>query len=321
MDSNLLSMTNNQFFAPGKLILIGEHAVVSNFSAIVLPLSKGITCTITSNNSNNIVINNTLTDITHEYSWNILNENNDIIPIEMLVLKILCEKFVEIKKQSINIIFTRDIPIGGFGASTAFITSYLKAIFNFYKINISTNQLIDLVIEIEATIQGFNPSGVDQNVIVRNKPILFNKTQPINEISLPQLFDRILIIYSGKPKFSTGEVVNMVQNNSTSNSIFIEIDKLTNQLLRLIENNTLTAEKLTLIIDQAQKYLQELDIVSQSSQDLINTINAMGGHCKISGAGTIGKFGGDSGAIICFADKYEPIIDFLQKNKIEYIWR
>ncbi len=69
-------------------------------------------------------------------------------------------------------------------------------------------------------------------------------------------------------------------------------------------------------VREAQEQLTQMGIVTRHTQNLIEELNELDGFAKVSGAGSIKGKG--SGAVICFADDYSKIKEFLNQVGFKY---
>jgi mevalonate kinase len=156
----------------GKIILMGEHAVVYGYGAIALPLfSHTVSTTIEKSESD--VLNCSL------YCGKLMNA-----PAQ---LNNVCEVIAEVKKRlnisdSLTYTIVSTIPSGrGMGSSAAVVSSIIKALYNYKSIYLPQNQLLELV-HIGETIAHGNPSGLDGVIVNSKVPVIFKRGKGISSI-------------------------------------------------------------------------------------------------------------------------------------------
>jgi len=309
----------------GKIIILGEHAVVHGSLAIVAPLT-GKWFKAICNTSDSFGVH----FIQKDYDIDIVFTDKEVshsvedysgAPKALLSILQELQSYVGIKIfPNIQVVITKNIYSGGFGGSTAFITAIVKSMLGFVGQSISLDSLYDLVYKIENKFQG-NISGVDTAAIVYGKTIVFNKE---NGVITKLDFDNsinFMIINSGKVSSTTEEVINWVKEHNSDQKIkqFIkETNYSVKQFQKVFKTND--KNKIKELFDDAEKWLEDIGIVTNKTKKLISEINKLGGAAKVSGAGSIGSLGEGSGAVICYAENYSEIEKYLEDNDIEYFY-
>jgi len=311
--------------ASGKIIILGEHAVVHGSLAIVAPLkSKWFKVVCRSSDLSGVHF------VQKDYDLDIVFTDKEILhlvedyngaPKALLSILQELQAYINIEKfPNIQVTITKNIYSGGFGGSTAFITAITKAILGLVEQDFSLDDLYDLVYKIENKFQG-NISGVDTAAIVYAKPIVFNKKDGIvAKLDLQEPI-KFMIINSGKVSSSTEEVINWVEENNSDQKLkqFIkETNNSVRQFQKDLKNNN--RNHIKSLFNNAEKWLEDIDVVTNQTQKLITQINKLGGAAKVSGAGTIGIKEEGSGAVICYADDYSKIEKYLDREEIEYFY-
>lgn len=333
--------------SPGKVILIGEHAVVYNKPAIVACIDLYASAQVKKYKKDKVKFVLTRFNFEQEFYWEDVfhaykdsednvrkfKETGDNKYLErlkdfsklpkMALVEVL--KYAKIKDPE-GIILSGDseIPIGGFGASSAAAAAVVSAYSRFLGLDLTDDEQTEIVLRAETLIHGFRPSGIDQSVVVRGGVLKYQKDEenkmkvdPINGNS--ELLSNVIIIQSGKPNESTGQVVEMVRQRRLHDPkivdhIFGNLEIYTGELEKsLIESNK---DLFYEIIDKSGEELIRLGIVSTETQSLIKKIQELGGHIKVSGAGTV--TGSGSGALICFSENPTQIIKYVKKLGLEY---
>jgi mevalonate kinase len=211
-----------------------------------------------------------------------------------------------------------DIPIGaGMGSSAAFAVT-LSA----FKVGeLDLEKINNLAYKLEKGLHG-NPSGVDNTVVTYGGFLWYRKEsenfktfkQIDSKVKLPKLF----LLNSGKPTESTKEMVAThvaglyKQRRKQVENIFREIEVLTKGFLKFLLGET-DVEFGSLIQDN-ERLLEELGVVSEKTMKTIRIIEKEGGSAKVSGAGGIKE---GSGMVIVYHKDMEKITLFAKKNGLD----
>jgi mevalonate kinase len=257
---------------------MGEHSVVYGYPAILASIDRRLQVTVTTSDS---------------YPSSLL--------LNFPEAKIIIEKCIEVVKKATNISSLpnlsievhSDIPIGcGLGSSAALAVCAIAALLKVTKNIWNPIKVNELAYEVEKFQHG-NPSGGDNTVVCfggllwYRKEVEFLKSiwnLPVSSYHIPKL----LLIDSGRPKESTGEMVSKVKElhlkkTHSVDEIFKDQERLTRDFLTsLKEGNN---ENIHKDIYKAEQNLEDLGVVSSSAKKIIRKIEELGGVAKISGAG------------------------------------
>lgn len=297
--------------APGKIHLLGEHAVVYGKPALLATIDKRLYVTIkeqrTNNkeqNDNEIIIHTT--------------ENKDLIREAIKVFK---KAFSIHKLPPIEINITSQIPVGsGLGSSAASSAALIGALMKFVKNIWNPNRINELVHEVEKSAHG-NPSGADNTTVVFGGLVWFRRefdflksiwNLPISAYKIP----KFAIINSGRPTESTKQMVIAVSNLYANNrkkfeEIFTDQELQTKNLLLALKTGN--EDQLKAAIKKGEKNLEKIGVVGNFAQKIIREIESLGGAAKICGAG--GKKDG-SGILLCYHKDLQKIKKVAGKFKV-----
>jgi len=239
-----------------------------------------------------------------------INFISDEVKKYLIIQKI---KYVD---KPFNYKIESEIPLGrGLGSSAALSVASVASFLEFYTGKQFDKKIInDIAFEIEKHFHS-NPSGVDNSASCFGGLILYQK-----KVSLKKLNDKIsknieknlLLIDSGKPEETTGEIVESVESVKSVETLLNNIENETNNILSAIEKENVDQFKNSLFVNE--KLLEELGIVSDRTKKLLKELSKFGVG-KVTGAGGRKK---GSGFILFYTDQIDKLINYLIKRKIIY---
>ncbi len=243
--------------ACGKIILSGEHAVVFGLPGVAIPVGLQTDVAWDDDNSPLHIAFESASSRGAEYVQNIVE---------------LCEKYYGPVRGEIHI--HNEIPLGkGMGSSTALVIALCRTILgpNCEK-------------EARAIEDVVNPgnSGLDFAVIWHEKPILFAKGSPTQDVDIVLPKDAMLID-TGSPNEGTSELITWVKERQT------EIDAHL-QTIAWCSQRLLAGDPFIAIVRDHHRAQVGLGVVPKAVQDCIAEIEEKGGAAKVLGAGA--KTGG-----------------------------
>jgi len=288
------------YSAPAKAILSGEHAVVYGKPALATAI--------------NLRLKFIVTKLARSYkdskSMKEINFISDEVKKYLIIQKI---KYVD---KPFNYKIESEIPVGrGLGSSAALSVASVASFLEFYTGKQFDKKIInDIAFEIEKHFHS-NPSGVDNYASCFGGLILYQK-----KVSLKKLNDKIsknieknlLLIDSGKPEETTGEIVESVESVKSVETLLNNIENETNNILSAIEKENVDQFKNSLFFNE--KLLEELGVVSDRTKKLLKELSKFGVG-KVTGAGGRKK---GSGFILFYTDQIDKLINYLIKRKIIY---
>lgn len=268
-----------QGMASGKIILMGEHAVVYGQPAIAFPFNETNVITTVEKNTE-------LTLNCHYFSGKLAQAPERLASIKETVLNVL-----EQLNQSncpLAITITSTIPAErGMGSSAAVAVATIRALFNYFDHSYTQEELLTFVDYAEKIAHG-NPSGIDAAATSGKDPIFFIKGTPLKNFPM-NLTDTFLIIADTGIKGQTREAVSDVavlleKDKQQITKKIAELGKLTLLAKTAIENND--AEKLGIQMSSAQAILRSLTVSNQQLDRLIETAIQQGAlGAKLTGGG------------------------------------
>ncbi|MFV0557365.1 MAG: mevalonate kinase [Enterococcus sp.] len=262
--------------ANGKIILMGEHAVVYGEPAIAFPFSgTTVTATLTTASS---------PTLTSSY----YNGPLEQVPTELTSIQTLVQRLTnDYQSPACHITIESTIPAErGMGSSAAVAVAITRAFFAWQKIAYDTKQLLAYVNQSEVIAHG-NPSGIDAAATSGHDPILFEKGQPFTTFALN--IDAHLIVADTGVKGKTRETVKdvralMEQHPQTTLATIQQLGQLVNDAKQAIVLNQAT--ELGMIMNQAHHYLQQLGVSDATLDNLITCARENGAlGAKLTGGG------------------------------------
>lgn len=300
-------MKSIRYSAPGKVILSGEHAVVYGKPALICAIDKRLIMTFTPAGKT-------------EYK-------DAIVPLlEKAVKEFLKKK--EIKRKDIKYTYSIEstIPIGrGLGSSAAYCAVLSAGLLELYTGKEWSKEEINICAYQMEKYFHKNSSGVDTStsimggLIYYRKEFEFLKTISSLSIKLPKRFiDSLTLIDTGKPKETTGEMVQKVGklfnvNGEKIEYILNDIEKTTKRLIVSIMKEDVRYFKEN--INHNEELLEQIGVVSLSTKRLLTQLSTIG-EGKITGGG---GYKDSSGYILFYCEDLEKMRKILREQKISFL--
>jgi mevalonate kinase len=275
--------------APGKAILVGEHAVVYARPAIAVPVSqvqaKAIVFAEVQGQPGevwieapNIGLSARLADLSRTnafaYLFNSLARELSISRYPSLHLKV-----------------TSTIPIAaGLGSGAAISVATIRALTAFLGHPLSNERVSALAFEQEKLFHG-TPSGIDNTVITYEQPIYFVRGQPFELVKVATPIT--LVIADTGIKSSTAAAVSGVRQRwqrepDTYQHLFDQIGEIAQQARRQIEDGNMKI--LGSLLNENHALLQQIAVSCPELDHLVNTARQAGAWgAKLSGGGLGGN--------------------------------
>lgn len=160
-------------YAPGKVILFGEHAVVYGRPAIAVPVTEVRAQARVERSPSGQGAVLVAPDVGRRI---VLREASENDPLARTVRLVLDAIKVE-RNPDVTITITSTIPIArGMGSGAAVSTALVRALARYFERWLSSRAISELVYQAEILYHG-TPSGIDNTVVAFEKPIYFVKDE------------------------------------------------------------------------------------------------------------------------------------------------
>jgi mevalonate kinase len=273
-------------FAPGKVILLGEHAVVYGHPAVAGPLEQGVTVTL-EQGTGGVTLKGT---------------QEGPSPIAHALRK--CALAFRVPNVEVEI--SGDLPQSvGLGSSAAVSVALVRAFSAAGQISMRPQGLLDRAMELERDFHG-SASGVDHNVSFEKRLIRFVKGHRGQPIILPRNVE--VVVWVVEPRGSTRERVTEIKRRQEldperSQKIFEAIGGLVDEAVEALEKGDLRA--VGKAMDANHRHLQDLALSTAGLDAACARLRSMGAFgAKLTGAG-----GG--GAVVALFEDADPVVSSL----------
>lgn len=278
--------------ACGKVILLGEHAVVYGRSAIALPIPLAVEALVQPHGKGNDV---QLIIPRWGLEQRIRPEQNQGVNG---ILNTLIERLA-LKDRNMSIEVVPHVPRAmGLGGSSALAVAVIRAMDAAYGLALTDGRVNELAFECERAAHG-TPSGVDNTVATFGRPLRYQRTddQPtFSELRIGSPIDLVIGI-TGKESL-TASMVGQVRNAWQANEhryegIFDQIQQLTHSGEEAIASGNW--DDLGELMNLCHGYLNALQLSTPELEELVHAARTAGAlGAKLTGGG-----GGGSMVALC----------------------
>lgn len=274
--------------APGKVILIGEHAVVYGHPAVAIPVtSVQVRVEAEFGRGPGVRIESEGLPVIFADA---VRRERAVQSVERMVRRI-AEVFDE-DSEGIILRIASDIPVGcGLGSSAALSVAAIRALCGLFGRQIGVEEVSGLAFEAEKIFHA-TPSGIDNSVVAHERPIYFTKRRGAKPIEAGPSSFHFLVADSGVFS-STAETVNEVRRRREAerakfDSLFWEIGAMASVAREVISRSS--QAELGMCMNRNHDLLAELGLACPETERLVEAAREAGAAgAKTSGAGKGGS--------------------------------
>lgn len=280
-------MKQAQGAAAGKIILMGEHAVVYGQPALALPFVAVQVLSTVSEKVGDLSVNCAFYD-------GLVHEMPKVYESLKHAIRFSLYRLGEPQNPPIHVEITSTIPAErGMGSSAAVAVAVARSLFNFYGKELTDKELWDIVQSSETIAHG-NPSGVDATTISRNQPVFYIKDQPLEVLNF-NLSAYLVVADTGQLGHTLEAVRHVedwvqVETRGTADLPFspmshlAALGELTNQAKQYLIADQ--PKELGNLMTRAQVYLADLGVSNQDLDRLVKVALENGAFgAKLTGGG------------------------------------
>ncbi len=278
-------------YAPGKVILFGEHAVVYGRPAIAVPVTQVRACAVVEDRlgAQGLVIHARDLGLQH-WVGTPLPEDHPAYPLEATVRQTLERLTIE-RVPGLTLTVSSTVPMArGLGSGAAVATAIVRALSQHLGYALTPQQISDLVYQTEIIHHG-TPSGIDNTVIAFEQPVHFVRGQPIEILQVGKPFWLVIgdTGIASPTRIAVGDVRRSWQQDPKKYEAFFDrIGSIVVRASKALAHSDITA--LGRLMDQNQQLLEAIDVSSPELEQLIHAARQAGAMgAKLCGAGRGGN--------------------------------
>jgi mevalonate kinase len=275
--------------APGKAILMGEHAVVYGRLALAIPVPQvqamADLALLTDGESGEMLVEAPQIERLH---W--LSDMSDGDPLALAIRLGLRELGLD-SFPGTRLVIRSTIPIAaGLGSGAAVSVAILRGLCAFFRGEISPARQSEIAFEVDKIHHG-TPSGIDNTVIAFGEPIAFRKGQPPARLRLGAPITLIIADsgISSPTAHAVGQVREMWESDRTALEMeFDNIGMIVSAARQSLERGEI--DPLGTLMDLNQSALESLGLSHPAVDRLVEAARGAGARgAKLSGAGLGGN--------------------------------
>ena len=279
-------------FAPGKVILLGEHAAVYGHPALAGPLSLGVTARGEESSRCQLAIPSTVKG-----------------PGRALLSRAFARAAKVCGNPGVRVTLTSELPVSmGLGSSAAVSVGLARLLLGARGEAPSVERVLAVALELEREFHG-TPSGIDHTVSAREELLTFQKSSTdarpkIRRVKSPRPLKVLLAL--GGPRKSTRETVaalraRQARYGARYDRLFRQMGQLAREGAQAVEGGDLEALGDAMNVNHG--LLAAAGLSSPSLDGLVHQLRAMGAlGAKLTGAG------GEGGAVVGLFYEPEPAV-------------
>jgi len=301
--------------APGKAILLGEHAVVYNHPAIAIPV-RGVEAQALARTVSSPGISLDCPDL------NLFLAPDQAAPSAVKPFLDLARRMLQqsgCHGVGLHVRLRSTIPVQrGMGSGAAMSVALVRAIAGALQLRVSEEEVIALAYEAERFFH-HDPSGIDNHVVARNQAIYYTRRRGCQPIRCRESEFHFLVADCGvRPP--TAEVVRQVaearcRQPAHYDALFWEIGHLVSYARQILAHGS--PAQLGMCLNRNHELLCELGVSSETIDRLVAAACKAGAAgAKLSGAGR----GGSVIALLSSAEQAAEVRAALQEAGAQAIY-
>lgn len=277
-------------YAPGKVILVGEHAVVYGRPAVAVPVFQvqAHATVQPGDEGQGIVV--VASDLGRTTVVGQGHTDTELVPLEATILGVLRHLGLGLD-HDLTITVASTIPIArGLGSGAAVSTAVARALAQHFSAELNAEEVSQLVYEVERFHHG-TPSGIDNTVIAYERPVYFVRGQALKTFPVGRSLH--LVIADSGVASSTKAVVEWVRrawerSKDRYEDLFDSVGNTSRAVRRAIEMGD--AKSVGGRLDENHQLLQDMGVSSPQLDSLVDAARRGGAlGAKLSGAGRGGN--------------------------------
>ncbi len=273
----------------GKIILLGEHAVVYGSRAIAAPIPLAMQAKVTKSDKDGIHLLIPRWGVEERLQRNSEHKYSIFKSLDLILDKL------HLHNRDMKIEVFPHVPRAmGLGGSASLAVAIIRALSGHFALNLSDEEVANLAFESEKLVHG-TPSGIDNTLATYGRFLMYRKGDPptMVDINVPKPI-RMVIGLTWQESLTAKMVAKVRQawqaNKKLYNRIFKEIDMLNVQAERAIKDHDL--HQLGELMNINQGLLNALQVSSREIEEMVDIARTNGAlGAKLTG-------GGGGGAII-----------------------
>ncbi len=334
--------------APGKTILMGEHAAVYGRPALVAAVDRRLYARLRAIAGGAVRLELPEVEVSETVSWDQVVDyaraarrrwrdyerqpgpdafarlrGGDPGHLVKVALGEAAEFLDEERLPGVEVRLESEIPIGaGFGSSAAAAVAIACGCLRWRGAQPQVSDLERIGLEIERRQHG-SPSGIDTATVIRGGLVWAVRdgggrfTTSAVKARSPAL-GRIRVFNSGTPAEATGAVVAAVRARRDAGpeefeELLDRMEAATRELRRQLESEDDAPEGLVESMVEFETCLEAAGVVPPALRAVIREVEARGGAAKISGAGALSGAGAGSLLVYHPDPAFEPPLDGLER--------
>ncbi len=274
--------------AAGKVILLGEHAVVYGRHAVALPIADAVTASVAESNKGSSV---------SIPQWGVKQAvTSTASGAAEAVHLILSELEIDDGAYSIDVRSTLPRAMG-LGSSAAVAVAVVRAFSRFLDLDLDDERVNSIAFACEKLAHG-TPSGIDNSIATISTPMLFSNAgaMQIDELVLQET-PPIVIALSGQPGLTLEQVAGVrsryQRRRDHYDAIFDQIDALS--LSGAAALQSADYEELGSLMNICHGLLNAIEVSTPEIENMVNLARTAGA----TGAKLTGGGGGGSVVVLC----------------------